>query len=255
MLDYLEKLFAADNIDAIWALHVAHMARYGFDRLLYGYTRFLTADSLGAPDDRLLLSNHHPDYMKAFLDGGLFEHAPLVRWAVAHAGVRSWSEVAEEVRAGTLGPEALKVLALNRAYGVLAGVSISFLNRVSLMRAGIGLCAAPGIGQQEVDAIWARQGREILLANQCMHLRIASLPFYALRGRLTRRQREVLEAVGEGKTVVEIARRLGLTQATVEKHLRLARMALGVETTAQAVLKATLHHRIYLAGPPGHQAK
>ena len=38
---------------------------------------------------------------------------------------------------------------------------------------------------------------------------------------------------------------MGLTPATVEKHLRLARQALSVETTAQAVLKAAFQNQIF----------
>ena len=39
---------------------------------------------------------------------------------------------------------------------------------------------------------------------------------------------------------------MGLTSATVEKHLRLAREALGVETTAQAVLKAAFANQMFV---------
>jgi LuxR family transcriptional regulator len=38
---------------------------------------------------------------------------------------------------------------------------------------------------------------------------------------------------------------MGLTPATIEKHLRLARDALEVETTAQAVLKASMQNQIF----------
>ena len=41
---------------------------------------------------------------------------------------------------------------------------------------------------------------------------------------------------------------MGLTPATVEKHLRLARQALSVETTAQAVLKAAYQNQIFVLG-------
>ena len=40
-------------------------------------------------------------------------------------------------------------------------------------------------------------------------------------------------------------RLMGLTPATVEKHLRLAREALDVETTAQAVLKAAFYNQMF----------
>ncbi|MEP3034604.1 MAG: sigma factor-like helix-turn-helix DNA-binding protein, partial [Pseudoruegeria sp.] len=47
-------------------------------------------------------------------------------------------------------------------------------------------------------------------------------------------------------TTQEIAQIMGLTAATVEKHLRLAREVLDVETTAQAVLKASFNNQIFI---------
>src|SRR5690606_16229316 len=80
MLAHLERLIEARTVEDIWALHCDRMADYGFDRLLYGFTRFRTAHSFGNIEDTLILSNHHPDYLRAFLDGGIFNHAPMVRW-------------------------------------------------------------------------------------------------------------------------------------------------------------------------------
>jgi LuxR family transcriptional regulator len=45
----------------------------------------------------------------------------------------------------------------------------------------------------------------------------------------------------------DIATIMGLTPATVEKHLRLAREALNVDTTAQAVLKAALQNQMFIS--------
>ena len=50
----------------------------------------------------------------------------------------------------------------------------------------------------------------------------------------------------DGKTTQDAAEIMGLTPATVEKHLRLAREALDVETTAQAVLKASFQNQIFV---------
>ena len=63
---------------------------------------------------------------------------------------------------------------------------------------------------------------------------------------LTKRQREMLQWVGDGKTTQDIALLIVLTPATVEKHLRLAREALDVETTAQAVLKAAFYNQMFI---------
>ncbi len=73
------------------------------------------------------------------------------------------------------------------------------------------------------------------------------MPYVPPNRALTKRQREALEWVGDGKTTQDIAVLLGLTTATVDKHLRLARESLSVETTAQAVLKAALHNQIFMS--------
>jgi LuxR family transcriptional regulator len=82
--------------------------------------------------------------------------------------------------------------------------------------------------------------------NNIAHLKILTLPYTPPNRSLTKRQREALQWVGDGKTTQDIALLMGLTAATVEKHLRLARESLSVETTAQAVLKAALHNQMYV---------
>ena len=82
--------------------------------------------------------------------------------------------------------------------------------------------------------------------NNICHLKIMTLPYSAPSRTLTKRQKEALEWVGDGKTTQDIALLMGLTQATVEKHLRLARESLNVETTAQAVLKAALQNQMFV---------
>jgi LuxR family transcriptional regulator len=47
---------------------------------------------------------------------------------------------------------------------------------------------------------------------------------------------KALDVLDDGKTAQSIALLMGLSAATVEKHLRLAREALDVESTARAVL-------------------
>ena len=63
---------------------------------------------------------------------------------------------------------------------------------------------------------------------------------------LTKRQSEVLQWVGDGKTIQDIAILLDLIPATVEKYLRLAREALDVDTTAQALLKAAFSNQTFI---------
>lgn len=249
MLSHLERLLALDDIQEAWALHCTRMAGFGFDRLLYGFDRFRNAQGFGALDDTLILSNHSADYLETFLRSGMFADAPMVKWAAQSVGARSWRAVAQSYATGGLNPAERRVLAFNLAHGVSAGVSIAFPDTSSRAKGAIGLCARPGLSQDDVDAIWAEHGREIWVLNSVLHLKISAMPFSTTRRALTSRQREVLEWVGDGKTIADIATIMGLTVATVEKHMRLAREALEAEATAQAVLKATMQKRIFLSAP------
>lgn len=250
LVDHLERVLDAGSIEDIWSLHVGRMHGYGFKRLLYGFTRFRTSNSFGSMDDILILSNHDQDYLDGFIKGGLFHHAPMVKWAASNEGACSWRWIEEQARSGALAPCEQRVVDYNLRHGVTAGYSISFRDVSVRAKGGIGLAVGPGRTQEDADAIWAAHGREIVLINTVTHLRITAMPFASSRRPLTPRQRAALEWVGDGKTTQDIATIMGLTPATVEKHLRLAREALDVDTTAQAVLKASFQNQIFVLPPP-----
>ncbi|MGO4914854.1 helix-turn-helix transcriptional regulator [Pseudogemmobacter sp. W21_MBD1_M6] len=246
MLRHFETLLDSRTIEDIWTCHTAKMAEYGFDRLLYGYTRARTNKSFGDPQDMMVLTNHDPTYADRFMNDGLYNHAPMVQWATENTGACSWGWIEQQARAGNLSPSELKVIEYNRSMDVTAGYSVSFLDVSVRAKGAIALTAAKGIAQAEVDDMWASCGREIIIMNKIVHLKLINLPYASARRPLTKRQREALEWVGDGKTTQDIAQIMGLTPATVEKHLRLARESLDVETTAQAVLKASFHNQIYV---------
>ena len=248
MLDYVERAMTCTTQQELWRYHCERMAAFGFDRLLYGFTNFRTATGLGDPQDMVILSNHDPDYISAFLEQGLYHHAPMVRWSLDNVGACSFRLAEDQARAGLLTPSERKVYDFNRAHGVHAGYSISFSSLSLRSKGAIGLNARAGMSHDEVEAIWQEHGRTILAMNNVAHLRFTTLPHTGARRPLTPRQREVLEWVGDGKTTQDIADIMGLTQATIEKHLRLAREALDVDTTAQAVLKASFQNQIFVVG-------
>lgn len=244
--DYLEKLTNAQSIEELWQLHCDRMGAYGFDRLIYGFTRYRTATSLGDPEDFVILTNHAKDYTDGFLGKGLYFHAPMVRWALEHEGACSWSIVRDMMASGTLTESEKSVLEFNRRHEVTAGYSISFKSISPRTKGAIALTANPGMSQEDCDRIWADHGRDIVVMNNVAHLKILTLPYAGPSRGLTKRQREALQWVGDGKTTADIALLMGLTPATVEKHLRLAREALNVETTAQAVLKAAFQNQMFV---------
>ncbi|MDH3263020.1 MAG: LuxR family transcriptional regulator [Paracoccaceae bacterium] len=249
LLGFLEKVTAATSVENVWTELTATMARHGFDRLIYGFTRFRTARSLGDPDDHLILTNHDRAYTDRFVGERLYQQAPMIRWAANNTGSCSWSWI--EDQAEKLTAAELRVVEYNRQMGVVAGYSISFPALSQRARGVLALTAREGLTQDEADAIWDRHGGALQQMATVAHLKITTLPHSGGRRPLTDRQREVLEWVGDGKTTQDIALLLGLTPATVEKHLRLAREALDVETTAQAVLKASFQNQIFVLRPRG----
>ena len=62
----LLEMTNAGSVEELWAMHLESMAGFGFDRLMYGFTRYRTTTSLGDPNDFVLLTNHSTDYIDGF---------------------------------------------------------------------------------------------------------------------------------------------------------------------------------------------
>lgn len=90
---------------------------------------------------------------------------------------------------------------------------------------------------EPVEAL-ARHIRRLHAGEPVVDPKLAIHALVAGRCPLSPREREVLKAAGDGATVADMARRLGLSEGTVRNHLSLAIQKLGVENRAQAVQKA-----------------
>ncbi|KZE31240.1 autoinducer binding domain-containing protein [Chelatococcus daeguensis] len=101
----------------------------------------------------------------------------------------------------------------------------------------LGLEGAMSLGGERIDA--APQARLTLgliaVAAFFAARRILEAPTDDVVGRLSDRERQVLTWTAAGRRQVEIAATLGLSERTVENHLRRIRKRLGVTTTAQAI--------------------
>ncbi len=246
ILDYIERVTSLSEVQDVWEYHKEVMESFGFNRVLYGFTRFRTENSLGDPQDMLILTNHDRSYIRPFLDDGLYMKAPMTIWALNNVGASSWRETDRMIRDKTLNDSARRIWEFNRSQGFGAGFTISFQTNSTRAKGAVSLTSIPALSFDEADAIWAEHGRAIEAMNNVLHLRLISMPNPGARRPLTPRQREVLEWVGDGKTTADIGAIMGLTSATVEKHLRLAREALDVGTTAQAILKASFQNQIFV---------
>ncbi|WP_127558478.1 LuxR family transcriptional regulator [Nioella ostreopsis] len=245
----LQPYLKARSVEELWEYHTEQMGAYGFDRLIYAYTCFQSAKSLSNPEDALILTNYPSDYIEAYIGHGLYRAAPMMKWASRNVGSISWRHMWDDFDDSSNGPERRELMALNKRFGITAGYTMSFPMAIKRSAAGIGLVARSGLSQQDVDELWRDKGEELEIINQVAHLAITQLPATGQSRVLTPRQSEVLELVADGKSVRDIALLLGRKAATVDKHLRGARESLGVETTAQAVRKASVLNQIFIVDP------
>lgn len=245
MLDTLEQLLRTRTLQQIWQVFCNRMEQYGFDRQIYGFTRFATENTVGELIDALFLTTHNPSYFKQFIEERMFLHAPLTRWARENeSGHCSWGTL--WTRPEDLTDQERQVIAFNRTMGVTAGYTVAVFTPSARSHALFALTGAPEYTQEDLDRIWARHGREIEVLCNVVHLKIASMPIETSRPRLTERQLEALEWVSEGKSNQDVATIMGVSVPTIEKHLRLAREKLGVDTTPQAIAKVMFLNQIHV---------
>lgn len=249
VLSLLTHIAEATSISSVWALSSPYFTSLGFARQNYGFTRFRNRKTIGDPDDALFLTTCDADYAKAYFSDGFFARTPVFRWAERNAGACTWAWVKEAYAAGKLTKDEMDAVHKNAAMGIFAGVSVSFPEASARSKGALGLIADAGLGHPEVEEIWAEHREPMLAVAHMMHLRIIELPHLSPNRALTARQVEALEWVADGKTTADIAMLMGVSGAMVEKHLRLAREALNVETTAQAVAKGALLNMIFQRTP------
>jgi LuxR family transcriptional regulator len=254
LLSLLNRIAFSSSIDEAWSLACGYFAKLGFGRVNYGFTRFRHLKTIGDPDDALFLSTCDADYVKRYFLDGFFAKTPVFRWAERSSGACTWTWVKEAFEAGRLSAEEAEAVRENAAMGVIAGISVSFPEVSYRSKGAVGLIADPGLDHAEVDAIFAARHEEIVAVASMMHLAICQLPQLSRTRALSPRQREALEWVADGKTTQDVALLMGVSPAMVEKHLRLAREALAVETTAQAVAKGALLNMIFQQSPDSAQA-
>lgn len=240
----LNAIMTAETLDSAWQKLCDAMASYRFTRLMYGRSHFTSGRNLGDEADYMVLSNHDPEYSDFFIRSGRFKRSPFFIWSFYNTGFVSWSKVAN------LPKEALAsagdLLEANARFGVTAGYTASFPNALPGQKSVASICAARGMTQHDVDFIWNSYQQDLEAIWNTFDLKARSLPFPSNEGRLSAKQREILGWIARGKTGQEIAIILGVTLSTVEKHLKAARDALDVLTTAQAVAKLSFMNQLHV---------
>jgi DNA-binding CsgD family transcriptional regulator len=245
-LPLLTPIAEAASVGEVWSIANQFFRDLGFVHANYGYTHYLHGcGNIGNPDDALFLTTGDAAYVRQYFSNGFYARTPAYHWAVANVGACTWKWVNEAYEAGRLSPDEVEAVRRNAALGISAGLSISFPETSTRSKGALGLAAATTLCHDQVEAIWTARRHEIMAVAHMMHFKLITLPQPAAKRCLTERQRQALEWVADGKTTQDVAMLMEVSAAMVEKHLRLARDTLSVETTTQAVAKASLLNLIF----------
>lgn len=234
----IERLLDAPTIADIRAVFLEAVGQLGYDHALYAARFMLTVPRALLRDNPVVFSNLPPDLIEQAQRLRDLDQDPWVEWVRDNDG-----DIASDALQDQFGPS--RSFGLAAEHGLGHARIISLRDKVLHSVGAVVVMPRQGADAQDLQASWARSGREVRVLSWVMHMRIATMQRNLPKATLTPRQREVLGWRSAGKTVGEIAVILGITAATVEKHMRLAREALGVETTPQAVLKAHVTHQLF----------
>lgn len=237
-------MLAAKDVEQLWPVFLKIVKPFGFDGVLYGTNRLSRGDAFGRRPDSFFLTDLPGEIMKLFWDKEQYRDAVIADWAMRNNGVRSLRYGGEIYASGKMTPRQTMVHESLMQAGVTSGIAIGFTVDNTMESAGLGLINL-GASHDETEAIWAANEVSLMTYAQLFQLKLSSFALPMPRKKLTKRQMEVLRWVAEGKTNAEVATILGLSSATIEKHLRQSRETLGVSTTLQAVLHAQIYARAF----------
>lgn len=178
----------------------------------------------------LWAERHPPGWMERYLREGYVFEDPVIRRIHGEISPFIWSEAplspAIETRQRLIMREA-------RDFGLLNGLAVPIV----LVDGSLGSISFGGshvnvprkaIGEINLIAIYA-MGRAVQLRSEVEN---------SVRAQLTPREREALQWAAEGKTMTEIGHRLGISDRTVEHHLKAAAVKLGAVNRAHTIAEA-----------------
>lgn len=235
----------AATVEEVWALITAALEAHGFERVNYGFTRYRLGQGIGDPDDAFFLSTHSLERVRWFHESGLYLRTADYRWTRENVGACSWGWAQAERAAGRLSAEECAAMDELGTARQRAGYSISFGEGAPRSKGAMGLAAGREATQAQVDTYWQEHGDKIVAMCSMAHFKLSQLPLPVPRAELRPRQVQILEWIADGKTNQDVAILTGLSVSAVDKHLRAAREALAVETTAQAIAKLSFLNQLF----------
>ena len=233
--DFAEMMSSGDH-SGRWNRLVESFARYGLIQITYGLAEI---DSAQQPSlcANLAMSTMSRELIERHFKHGCLAFDPLLR----------------ALRAGRLEPMPFDIETMEitsdmldemRIIGLKSGVLFPLPPQAGCPVAG--LIAASPLSYRETCSLLEEEGQRLVALAHLFHSRASGELMRRRDGAaaLTIRERDCLQVISRGERVTAIAHQLGLSEATVELHLRNARRKLGARSLPEAVARALLYRQI-----------
>ncbi|MBZ9921929.1 autoinducer binding domain-containing protein [Mesorhizobium sp. BR1-1-7] len=237
----IDRIFeAASHIDrAVTARDIMGHLRSGIER--YGYVACLITQlpqqKTGSLAEHILLNGWPAEWYRHYQAERHYRNDPCAALCRTGVGPFVWSDV----RRRLTDPSARQVMDEAEEFGLRDGVCIP-------IQVPYGEPAAVTVAGTEIDlAPEARCSVHALSRHAyTAALRLAGNAGRAPEKRLSDREREILQWTAAGKTAWEVSVILGISESTVNTHLRNIRQKLNAANIAHAVVEAFRRHEIQL---------
>lgn len=235
-LKYIEKLIAAESVDELQALGVAYAAELGFNGFLYGQQ----GRAVFEYKPPLIISDFSLEWMKEYQARDAISIDPLVRHSMTRNTPLTW-DAATALHADRAGVLLMKDASdFDMRSGVVAPIRGYFQERSIVSMHS-------DIRPKEMQSFFNSYQGDITLFALHYHeslTRIMRMLTPIIK--LTKREREVLQAAADGKDTSCIATILGISEATVLAHFTGVFRKLGAENRVHAVAIALQNNLINL---------
>lgn len=234
---------AFELIDALGQLNEpeAIFSHLGKCLVRYGFTSFLVS---GLPSQRerlephILLNGWPMGWFEHYTAVNHYRHDPCVRHCFTTNEPFAWDEIPATLLKE---PEAKVVMEEAAEFGLSEGICIPLHDVYGssvVTMAGQHLDVTPSARRMvHLASLYAYGAAERAVRKPTCHKGM---------GRLTERERDVLCWTAEGKTFWEIGKILGISEATVNDHMRHIRAKLGTRNTTHSLAEALRRRELRL---------
>lgn len=237
LLDSFDALRACSSLDERWGLIGSLFGSLGYDQINYAVLN--VADEGRDTASVTQYSTMDQGWIAHYLDSRLDLHDPHVRF-VRNMGWKPY--FFDETAAASLAGGERDVIDQAADAGLRAQMSIVFPDNIGAPVPIAGMTIGTSRAPSDFYAGINGYEQAVVVTAMLFH----SLSMASVRSNqfgtepLSARERDALSYVAKGQRVGRIAEKLGISEVTVELHLRNARRKLRAATTAQAIARAML---------------